>query len=55
MNPQLLRDNLRNVRRLKPDVVLLWGLEYWLWQAKQGRPALLEEVRHLMAEHRANR
>lgn len=48
INPELLIQNLKNAQKLKPEVILFWGLEYWLWRAKQGNPDLLNTVRYIL-------
>lgn len=31
-----LRGNLKKVSELNPEVILFWGVEYWLWRQEQG-------------------
>lgn len=36
--PNRFAKNLNFVLKLKPDVVLFWGFEYWYWRRKNGDP-----------------
>ena len=48
INPQLLAKNFERAVALQPEVILLWGFEYWLWQKQQGRPELWRVVEKLV-------
>jgi hypothetical protein len=54
MNPSLLRQNVQRTRKINPQVILLWGCEYWLWQKDRGNSDLFNEVLELIKMHRAS-
>lgn len=36
MSPDLLRQHIDNMKQLPVEAVLFWGVEYWIWRARQG-------------------
>lgn len=48
ISPQLMIANVDRAARLNPEVILLWGLEYWLWAQQQGRPQLLQAAQYII-------
>jgi hypothetical protein len=55
ISPASLTSNLKSAAQLKPEVILFWGLEYWLWQKGQGRPQLWDKAEELIKVHRKYR
>jgi hypothetical protein len=51
MSPDILTKNFQRAMQLKPEVILFWGLEYWLWQKMQGRPQLWQRAVELIKQH----
>ncbi len=49
MNEEILRDNVRRARSMKPDAIYLWGSEYWFWRSQTGDASLLHTVQELIA------
>lgn len=50
LSPAKLRANFKLVKKLPVEQVLLWGLKYWLWQAKQGNDQYLDVVENLIKQ-----
>jgi hypothetical protein len=47
MSLPLLKENLNNVTKLNPKVILFWGVEYWLWRQSQGDSQYIEFIENL--------
>ncbi|MBI2443872.1 MAG: beta-galactosidase [Candidatus Magasanikbacteria bacterium] len=50
MNLHRLRQNIVYARRLGVPRAYLWGAEWWEWLAKQGKPAMAEDVKAMPKE-----
>jgi hypothetical protein len=48
INSGQLVQNFKNAQKLKPDVILFWGLEYWLWRSHQGNSDLIKAVKSIL-------
>jgi len=42
MNAQILQQHIQHAAQLPVDMMLFWGVEYWLWKAQQGERSLIE-------------
>jgi len=47
MSLALLKKNLNNVTKLNPEVILFWGVEYWLWRQQQGDSQYIKFIENL--------
>lgn len=47
LNAQFLVQNFSRAKKFNPDVILLWGLEYWLWKEQQGDDSLVKAVQQI--------
>lgn len=45
LSPEQFLQNVDWARSLAPDALFLWGVEYWLWQAKQGNTFFVDWIR----------
>ncbi len=50
MNARILEEHYKKALKLNPDVLLLWGYEYWYWKAHHGDASLWNEVKLLLQE-----
>jgi len=50
MNPSRLRSNVVFARRIGFSEAYLWGVEWWYWLKKQGRPEMWETAKQLYRE-----
>ncbi len=48
INPVILQKNIDRAKSLQPEIIFLWGSEYWLWKCSQGDTSLWETVKHLI-------
>lgn len=48
INSEYVRKNFQQAKRLRPQAIFFWGLEYWLWRAQQGNPDLLDTVKDIL-------
>lgn len=55
MNPDRLRDNIIFARRIGLTEAYLWGVEWWYWLKKGGRPEMWEVGKTYIAEGNAER
>jgi hypothetical protein len=51
MNTDHLQKNIERVKLLQPEVIFLWGSEYWLWKYSQGDTSMWETVTHIIKSH----
>ena len=42
MSPEILRENFKRASALPVEMILFWGVEYWLWKAQEGDRSYLE-------------
>ncbi len=47
ISPKKLAKNIRKAQQLPIKQILLWGFEYWWWQAQQGNDSYLKTVENL--------
>jgi len=47
MSVSKLRKNLNKVSKLDPEVILFWGVEYWLWRKQQGDTQYISFIENL--------
>ncbi len=47
-NLELLQENFEHAINMRPNVILLWGYEYWYWKAIHGDTWYLEKVREIL-------
>ncbi|MFA6604217.1 MAG: beta-galactosidase [Patescibacteria group bacterium] len=50
MDPAQLRSNVAFARRIGFSEAYLWGVEWWYWLKRQGRPEMWEAAKQLYAE-----
>jgi len=50
MSPSRLRSNVVFARRIGFSEAYLWGVEWWYWLKKQGRPEMWETAKQLYRE-----
>lgn len=43
-----MKNNIERAIQLKPQGILLWGSEYWFWQAEKGNERYLEFIKRLI-------
>jgi hypothetical protein len=48
VKPEDVRDLAQRLSSLKPEAILLWGSEYWLWRAENGDPRWIDAIRALL-------
>lgn len=51
LNAVLLKDNFEKAKQMNPDVILLWGFEYWLLKKTKGDHRLWDAVNKLVKGH----
>jgi hypothetical protein len=49
VQPEDVPDLLQRLSSLKPEVILLWGSEYWLWREQIADPRWAEAIRRFLA------
>jgi hypothetical protein len=54
ISPEKLAKNIKQTQQLPVNQILLWGFEYWWWQAQQGNGQYLETVKRFIANKFAN-
>jgi hypothetical protein len=47
MNPARLKEHFTRAALLKPEVILFWGAEYWLWKKAQGDAGMWNTARDI--------
>ncbi len=49
VQPDDVQDLLQRLSSLKPEAILLWGSEYWLWREESGDRRWADVIRRLLA------
>ncbi len=52
MSPKRLQQNFERVRDMNPAAILLWGSEFWLYQAARADQSYLETVKKIIAQNK---
>jgi hypothetical protein len=50
MNVEILRDHIENALKIPVETVLFWGVEYWLWRAKNGDQSFLDFMQSFLPD-----
>lgn len=48
MNPMRMAEGYEKVKTLSPDVILLWGYEYWYWRRLHGDDSWWQAARNIV-------
>ena len=48
LRPEDICEIVQRLSSLKPEAIILWGGEYWLWRAESGDPRWMDAIRALL-------